>query len=351
MQQPGAKRSRLNLEEIKMKNRQSGVDLLRCMGLLFVTCVHSFLYNGFYNEPQTGVWMWLANSLRWLFYGCNGLYMLMTGYLRCGKKWDRNYYRGLLPILVGYVLTCLVSFPIRHYLLDEPLSLGQWLDKMINFGNYAWYLEMYIGLILFAPVLNLALDQMKSKEQILALCATMITLTALPSITSLSIAPDYWESLYPITYYVLGAAIRKLQPKASTVLCLLGVVTVSMGLGLASLLSTEGTFNQGFGQGYGGFWITGIVVLLFLGLYRLNIPEKPGKVLAWLAGGCFEGYILSRLLDVWMYSRVPQWHTPEKYPLILLCITLPIYAASLLAGKAVHNVAVAITNIREKVAK
>ena len=64
--------------------------------------------------------------------------------------------------------------------------------------------------------------------------------------------------------------------------------------------------------------------------------KTGGKVLAWMAGGCFEGYILSRLLDVWVYDLVPQWHTPEKYPLLFLCVTVPIFILALLAGKGVN---------------
>ena len=43
-----------------MKEKEPGIDLLRCVGLLFVVSVHFFLYNGFYYEPQIGLRMWLA---------------------------------------------------------------------------------------------------------------------------------------------------------------------------------------------------------------------------------------------------------------------------------------------------
>ena len=81
-----------------MQSRQPGIDLLRCLGLLFVTGVHSFLYNGYYYEPQTGILMWGANSFKWLFFTCNGLFMLLTGYLKCEKPLSKGYYRSLLPI-------------------------------------------------------------------------------------------------------------------------------------------------------------------------------------------------------------------------------------------------------------
>ena len=119
-----------------MKTRESGLDLLRCLGLLLVNGVHSYLYNGFYSESQTGVLMWAANSVFWVFYACNGLFMTLTGYLKCDKPFSRGYYRSLIPILTGYFLTCVISFPIRHFLIGEELSLFQWLEKMVTFGNY-----------------------------------------------------------------------------------------------------------------------------------------------------------------------------------------------------------------------
>ena len=122
-----------------MQKREYGIDLLRCVALLFVTGVHSFLYNGFYYEKQIGFLMWGANSARWMFYCCNCLFMMLTGYLKCNKPLNRDYYRSLLPILVSYLLTCVRSFPIRHFLLGEALTLQEWVDKLVGFANYSWY--------------------------------------------------------------------------------------------------------------------------------------------------------------------------------------------------------------------
>ena len=325
-----------------MKNRQPGIDLLRCLGLLFVNCLHSFLYNGFYYENQTGILMWAADSLLWLFYICNGLFMTLTGYLKCEKPLSKGYYRSLLPVLVGYVLTCLISFPIRHYLLGEKLTLLEWLQKLVTFGNYAWYIEMYIGLLLISPIINFALGQLKTQKQLLWAAGTMFILSALPSITPLDLIPDYWTSLYPITYYCIGAVIRKLQPNWNRPACLGLAAVTALWTGFATLISTDGKFSDGFGQGYGGFWITAIILLLFIGLYRVNPGEKISKLLGWLSGGVFEGYLLSRLLDVWIYNTVPQWHTPAMYPVILVCITVPVFIVSILAGKLLHELALRI---------
>ena len=49
-----------------MPKREPGLDLLRCIALLFVVTFHSFLNNGYYSESQVGISMWLAGSFRWL---------------------------------------------------------------------------------------------------------------------------------------------------------------------------------------------------------------------------------------------------------------------------------------------
>lgn len=328
--------------------RMPGLDLYRCMAFLFVTGVHAFLYNGFYNEPQNGFLMWLADTARWLFFGCNGMFMLLTGYLKSTKPLSKGYFRGLLTVLVGYVLTCIISYPIRHFLLGEKESLKTWLSYFVTFSNYAWYIEMYIGLILISPIINLALAQLKDR-QLWYVAAVMLFLTALPTLTSSNIVPDYWKSLYPLTYYVLGAVIRRSPPKIpawSALIC----AAVSVGLtGLLTLLTASGgKFSDGYETGgYGGFFTTVTVVFLFLGVYRLRIGKAASKVLTWMAGGVLEGYILSRLFDVWIYGKFSFWHSPGKYILIFLCVTVPVFLLCTAVGHYVHKLSELLTKPRQ----
>lgn len=325
--------------------RESGADLFRLLGLLFVNGLHAFLYNGFYSEPQTGAAIWLANSFRWLFFGCNGMFMLLTGYLKTTKPWGKRYYNGLLGVLVGYVLTCVISYPIRYFLIGEKDGLSVWIERFFTFSNYAWYVEMYIGLILISPILNLALDRVRSAKGIWLLTGSIVLATTLPTITPLKLLPDWWVGMYPIGYYMIGAAIRRTNLKVPAIAGLGGAVLCAMGLGLASLLTTNGgKFNDGFSQGgYGGFWVTLMVTCLFLGVYRFHPGKSVAKLLSFCAAGVFEGYILSRLLDVWIYKTVRFWHSPETYPLIFLCVTVPVFLVSMLAGWLVHRLSARIT--------
>ena len=327
-------------ERMHLPEREAGVDLFRVLGLLFVNGLHACLYNGFYNAPQVGASMWLANSFRWLFFGCNGMFMLLTAYLKTTKPWGKDYYRGLLAVLVGYGLTCVISYPVRYFLLGEKDGLSVWISRFFTFSNYGWYVEMYIGLIFISPVLNLALDRIQSPKAVWLLTGSVLLFTTLPSVTPLNLLPDWWTGMYPVGYYMLGAAIRRTKPNIPAIAGLLGAALCAMGMGLASLLTTDGgTFNDGFAQGgYGGFWTTLMVTCLFLGVYRFRAGKRTAKALSFCAAGVFEGYILSRLWDVWVYQTVSFWHKPENYILIFLCVTLPVFFTSMLFGRLVHGI-------------
>lgn len=65
-----------------MQHREPGLDLLRCLALLLVITFHSFLYNGFYSQPQSGAAMLAANAVRWLSVSCIGIFLMLTGYLK-----------------------------------------------------------------------------------------------------------------------------------------------------------------------------------------------------------------------------------------------------------------------------
>lgn len=319
---------------ILMKKREPGLDLLRCLALLGVVTFHSFLNNGYYSQPQTGVWMWLAGSVRWLSVSCIGIFLMLTGYLKSGRTDIRSCWRGLGPVLLGYLLAAAVSIPVRHFLLGDEQSFAVWVSRLFRFSAvyYGWYVEMYIGLTLLSPFVNLLLERLAEAKGLLALAGVMLFLTALPGATTLDLAPDHWRSLYPLTYYILGAVVRRLEPRIRPWAGIAGALVLAMALGAATTLSTDGKLSEAFTQEFGDLWIAGMVVCLFLALYRVETGPKMGKVLAFGAAGCYGGYLLSHLLDAWCYRLAAQWRTPDQYPKLFFCVTLPIFLVSLLAG-------------------
>ena len=322
-----------------MSERQSGLDVLRCLALLFVVTFHSFLNNGYYYEPQKGYAMWLAGSFRWLSVSCIGLFLLLTGYLKSEQTEIGRCWRGLFPVLAGYLLAAVISIPVRHFLLGDRQTLGMWITALFGFRGvyYGWYVEMYVGLMLLTPFLNRLLLLLDTKG-LLLFAGTLLVMTALPGATSLVILPDYWRSFYPVTYYVLGTMIRRLQPKIHPAVTLCGATAMALLLGTATVLSTDGQLSESAVWEFPDIWVTVISVLLFLSFYRWKLPAWAAKLAAWGAGGCYGGYLLSYLLDAWCYQLAPQWKNPQGYGKLFFLITVPIFLVSVVAGRLLEKI-------------
>lgn len=317
-----------------MSKRQSGLDLLRCLALLFVVTFHSFLNNGYYSQPQTGFAMLLAGSFRWLSVSCIGLFLMLTGYLKSNDTDFRSCCRGLPALLLGYLLAAAISVPIRHFAFGDTQSLRTWIARLFSFSAvyYGWYVKMYIGLILMAPFVNVLLKCLQDTKKLLLLASVMLILTALPGATTFPLFPDFWRSLYPLTYYILGAIVYRLRPKLHPAAGITGAAAIALLLGAATVLSTDGTLSEAFTWEFADLWIVMIVLLLFVSLYNLWLPNFAQKLLCFGAKGCYGGYLLSHLLDAWCYRLVPQWRTPEQYPKVFFLITLPIFLLSVCCG-------------------
>lgn len=328
-----------------MKERNAGLDLIRCIGFLLVVTFHSYLNNGYYFESQTGFSMFLAGSSRWLSTACNGLYLMLTGWLKSRETGIKSCWKGLPAILAAYLIAAVISVPVRHFALEDRQTIGVWILRVIRFRGvyYGWFVEMYVGLILLAPFLNRLLESLE-KSAALVLLSVLTVLTALPGVVP--VLPDYWRAFYPVTYYVLGAMMRRLDIRIPTWLGLTGAAAISCILGAVTVLSTEETIYEAAAWEFGDLWILLTAFLIFAACHHIRIPQRAGKLLKFVAGGCYGGYLLSHLLDASCYRLFSQWYRPEYYWLLFLCVTVPVFLVSAAAGFLLERTADAVTGRR-----
>ncbi len=213
--------------EIKTENRNASLDLARLSALFCVISVHFFLYNGFYNEPCDGWRMYLLTLLRCSFMVCIPLFLLLTGYLLGGRTFSKRHYLGIDKTLGVYLLCSVACVLMKKYYFDMPET--SWFSVLDFTGcTYGWYVEMYLGLYMLIPLLNLIWHGLEGKRQHQALIVIFILMTQVPSVAngfdwktpgafadpSLSqvyymLAPRYWSLLYPVTYYVIVCYLRE----------------------------------------------------------------------------------------------------------------------------------------------
>ena len=162
------------------RSRDPNLDVVRCIALLGVVSVHFFMHTNYYFRPVQGARMYVMTLLRTGAMTCVPLFLLLSGYLLRNKRPERGYYLSLVRTLGIYLLACGVSLLYRLHAMPQ-LTARELLQKFLNFNlpEYGWYIEMYLGLFLLIPWLNILFHALEGKRRKQQLLLTLLALTAL----------------------------------------------------------------------------------------------------------------------------------------------------------------------------
>lgn len=128
------------------------------------------------------------------------------------KKLSLRYYKGIPHTLFIYLAASFCCMAVVHF-KETPYTWHTAIQDLIDFTGapYAWYVEMYIGLFLLIPFLNLIYRNLEGKRQKQILILTLFVLTSLTSLinTSSYFVPAYWLHTYPLLYYFIGCYLKE----------------------------------------------------------------------------------------------------------------------------------------------
>ena len=262
--------------------RNPAMDIIRLFALFTVVSVHFFLKNGFYNTIVNCPRMYIMVALRNFFMVCVPLFLILSGYLLKNKKSDRKFYSKLFYTLGIYVLVTLVRGVALLVAKSENYTAVSILKDIIRFDDngYSWYIEMYIGLFLLIPFLNVLYNNLETRRMKLLLIGTMLFITSLP-------IPDWWKNIYPISFYFIGCYLREypIKLKTSTKVLLNIIMFIANGIFFCLLYHGQ-THSYNNWSDHSSILIVIQTVLVFDLLANLKydkIGEKASKVLAYLS--------------------------------------------------------------------
>ncbi len=336
----------------KSVQRNPAMDIIRCFAFFFVVSVHFFLNSGYYDEIISGSHMYIMTLMRSFFMICVPLFMVLSGYLMCNKSANKSFYKKLTYTVSIYILSSACCVLYRVLILHEPFSAAAFVKGFFSYNNapYSWYVEMYIGLFLLCPFLNLIYNNLKNKKEKQVLLATFLLLTAIPQVVNIfipdiawllnpttsnnyfKILPTYWVSLYPITYYFIGCHLREYKLKISCkIIALLSVLLFIINGTFNYYRSLNSTFIWGTWQEYSSLLVAAQTVLFFAFFDNISyskVTAKVSKMLSKISELCFGGYLLSWIFDDMFYkvlnNAVPYMQLRLKYfalivPLVFIC--------------------------------
>lgn len=285
------------------KDRLPGLDIIRSLAIFFVIGGHFFFLHTEYRNVVFEGWnLFFQGMCASLFLVSVPLFLLLTGYLNCNKYLSVGYYEGIVRVVVTYLVYCIISILYRDFFGGESFSVLVWIKKMLNFTviSYSWYIEMYMGLFILIPFLNIIYNNLPEKKDKQILILTFLVLTALPPFVNrvgYKFVPGDFVALYPVTFYFIGAYIHEYKFKFSKLklslillfLCMLDPM-VNLTIGNASISALGGRDS---------LFYTAIAVIVFLLFYDVDFKSKLITKISLLS---LDMYLCSWIFDNLYYT-------------------------------------------------
>ena len=345
------------------KKRYIGLDIVRVCAILFVLLHHSVTNLGLMGIDIYS-WKWVSSLfLRELTYSCVPLFLILSGYLQKNKKLTLEYYKSIFPLYLSYaVISILTLAAVAIYdksFLVEPVDA---ILKILNFtaNDYSWYFEMFLGLFLLIPFLNVLYNGIETKNGKLVLIFSLAFLTLLPDTVigfspyydntdatlALNILPDFFESLYPVTYYFIGAFIADFKPKVKAFAKLPLVISVALIPTVITALYTHarGEYAWYMMVGFQNICVCLSAIAVFIALYDIEkCPAPIGFILGQISLCAFEMYLISFIWDSFIYkvSSMPKY-------LMTLAVFALSFASAFILRLCLKPVNMLINNVFKK---
>ena len=334
---------------MKKSSRDLRLDIIRIFAFLSVICVHFFLKSNFYAMNVSGIRMYTMVVVRSFFMVCVPLFIMLTGYLMNKKELNKKFYKGLIRIAVIYLICSVIYHLFDFIYYHNSLTIRGFVRDFLQYRGtaYAWYVELYIGLFLLIPFLNMIFNNLKDKKQVNALILTMFFITGLPAALNsfYCIFPDWWVSIYPLTYYFLGAYLSRYDTKISikwNIIFLVLVVLLDGSINFIFSYNKTYVFN-----GFNNYFSGSIMITTFLTfnlLLKIKVKEsiRTEKVLKTLSDAVFGAYLLSCMFEAMFYEHL--FKSTLYAPLIIFLV----FSLSLTISMIIN---VIYNKVKEKVRK
>lgn len=265
-------------ESTSKYERSVGLDIIRTVAIFLVIFGHFFVLNTDFTRLKVDdVSMFVQAFCVNIAITGVPLFLMLTGYLNANKRWSRKYFKSLLRVLASYLFFAVITIIFRKYWMhQDEVSWYQWFMNIMNFTAvpYGWYIEMWIGLFLLTPFLNILWKALHDRRNRLGLIGVLIIMSAFPSFLNyhtLELVPNWWENMFPVMYYYIGTYIREYSPRIKSMWAIMSVIVVASINPVLNIILFQGQEYQWFTLSNHSVTCVILAILLFVSLYRVNV--------------------------------------------------------------------------------
>lgn len=289
-----------------MKERQSGVELLRLVSMAGILMLHSdaaCLGLPQYTSLQElfGSWSLFSKHLvESATVGATDLFILISGYFGLRFKW-----RSLLTFIAMALFYSLLTFAVSWIWWPEGCTTKLFTQSMVIFSPYIrWFIVAYALLLTLSPLINLALDKIGERHigvvALVAFAAAMLEWRV--------IGRYGYDATHLVIIYLLGRAIRYYRlPERMPMWMSLGIYELFTLLVLLSVTWWEYKVAYAMNSPF--------VLIAAMGLFTFFASMKfRSKAVNWLAGSAFAVYLTHMSPALWVHYREMVRYLSERFP-------------------------------------
>lgn len=204
------------MNNLKISQRDYGIDLLRIVSMLMVPIVHVIGQGGiltaavpFSLQYESA---WLLMSFLLVAVNC---FVLITGYVYYGK--ETKYYR-LFTLWAEVLFYSIIIIIGLKFMFPNQIGLEHYWKSIIptffikgQFSRY-WFFSAYVGMFLLSPFVNLGLKHFDKKQDLAVFLMLFIIFSLLPTVLNQTQAfnlNDGYGVLWFVVLYYTGGLIHK----------------------------------------------------------------------------------------------------------------------------------------------
>lgn len=187
------------------KARNSSIELLRIISMLFIVCSHFCVHGGFHAENMS----FSVNKLI-LQNGSLGnlgvvIFVMISGYFLSQSSFKLS--RIVKIVLQVFFYSCTIYF-VFAALKIIPFSIFGTISEIlpISFSQY-WFATTYVVFCIFTPYINRMLNNFSRKQYIVFLSVLLLVWSILPMLTNYNLGSN--ELCQFLIFYSLGAFARR----------------------------------------------------------------------------------------------------------------------------------------------
>lgn len=189
------------MAEIK-KSRNSSVELLRIIAMLFIIISHYCVHSGI--DRAAMEFSFNRTLLQWGGLGNLGvvMFVMITGYFMCSSKLKIKSLFRTASAAWFYSAVFLVIFLLWKGMTLEPIIRALF---PITFSDY-WFVTAYLVLMLFSPFINKVISVITRKQYIMLNCIMLVLWSITPTLTTLHFFSNQLTQF--LMFYMFGAYVR-----------------------------------------------------------------------------------------------------------------------------------------------